>query len=451
MTEIELLGTFFKTVGHFYPKFIKWLGKISDPRNPNLIIYRLELLLLLGIFLFLFKIESRRNIHFKLATEEFKENLLKWLKLEGVSQEEISRVAHGDTVEYAMERVSPYELARLRSEMIQRLIRMRTLEKFRLFNKYYMIALDSTWEFKFRGKHCDSCLRRKVGEDKEGKPIYVYYHAVLEAKLVTDNGFAFSVATEFIENIEIDENENFEKQKQDCEMKAFCRLAPKIKSIFPQLNICLLLDGLYAAKPVFDICENYGWKYIVTFKEGSMPAVYQEFETLKRLAPEDSVCGRGADGNIQEYRWVNQIDYEEHNLNVLECKENREGRKIHFVWLTNFAIGASKNYKEIAKGGRCRWKIENQGFNTQKNGGYELEHPYSLNNTALKNYYFLIQIAHIINQLLEKGSLLKDKLLKVFGSIKNFSAALCQAFTSHIFHFNPDFLNGRIQIRFDST
>ena len=448
MIENELLETFFKTMRHFYPKFVKWLGKIPDPRFAQMITYQLELLVLLGIFLFLFKLGGRRNIHFRLTGPELKGNLTKWLAMEGVEQKEIDRLAHGDTLEYLAKRVDPKCFSIIITGMINRLIRMRALEKFRLFNRDYLIAIDSTWELTFKLPHCEHCLRRKVGTDKSGQPVYIYYHPVLEAKLVTANGLAFSIATEFIENVELNEDDSFEKQKQDCELKAFYRLAPKIKAAFPQLNICLVLDGLYAAKPVFDICEKFHWKYIVTFKEGSMPAVFQEFETLKKLAPEDAAYVEKK-GIIQRYRWVNRIDYEGYGLNVLECKETKEcGSQTRFVWLTNYVIGGLRNYEEIAKGGRCRWKIENQGFNTQKNGGYELEHAYSLNNTALKNYYFLLQIAHILNQLMEKGSLLNKKLLKLFGSIKNFTAALLNAFTSKIFRFDAATLSCRIQIRF---
>lgn len=395
MTERGLLEAFLKTMDHFYPKFTsKWLGKVPDPRNPKMITYKLQVLLLEGIFLFLFKLKSRRNINFKLATEELTKNLLQWLRLEGEEMEDLKRIAHGDTVEYLLEKLTSQNLANLRTSMIRRLVRMRALEKARLFGKYYLIVIDATWVLRFKKEHCEHCLRMKTGIDKDGQPVFVYYHPVLEAKLVTENGLAFSIATEFIENIALNENDSFEKQKQDCELKAFYRLALKLKAAFPQLNICLLLDGLYAGKPVFDICENNSWKYIVTFKEGSMPATYTEFEALKKLAPENATQHK-TEGVTQDFRWVTDLDYEEHKLNVLECEENIEEKKTRFVWLTNFLL--TKNNVEILanKGGRCRWKIENEGFNMQKNGGYELEHPYSLNNTAIKNYYFLLQIAHI--------------------------------------------------------
>jgi DNA-binding IclR family transcriptional regulator len=60
---------------------------------------------------------------------------------------------------------------------------------------------------------------------------------------------------------------------------------------------------------------------------------------------------------------------------------------------------------QTADGGRLRWKIENQGFNTQKNNGYELGHKYSrVSYTALKNYYLILQVAHMINQLTKKSN-----------------------------------------------
>ena len=92
------------------------------------------------------------------------------------------------------------------------------------------------------------------------------------------------------------------------------------------------------------------------------------------------------------------------------------------------------NIQAIAnKGGRLRWKIENKGFNMQKNGGYNLEHPYSEHQVAMKNFYLLLQIAHTINQLMEKGSLLKAAAEKVFGSIRNFSYRLLEDLRNNIF------------------
>jgi hypothetical protein len=53
--------------------------------------------------------------------------------------------------------------------------------------------------------------------------------------------------------------------------------------------------------------------------------------------------------------------------------------------------------------GRSRWKIENDGFNNQKTKGYNLEHANSQNYNAMKNHYFIKQLADILRQLYEQG------------------------------------------------
>jgi hypothetical protein len=246
--------------------------------------------------------------------------------------------------------------------MINRLIRMRALEKYRLLGKYYMIAIDGTGHLMFKERHCPHCLTRK----KDGKILY-YYHNVLEAKLVTATGLALSVETEFILNSD-------GATKQDCELNAFYRLAPRLKKHFPQLSICLLLDSLYAAGPVMDIAKEYGWKYITVFKEGSMSDRYDEFLRLKGLCPENTV--EASDGGIiQKYSWVKGIDHKGNSFDALELLEKTPDKKTRFVSMTNIYVGKN-NIIKIAKGGRLRWKIENEGFNIQKNRGFNLEHPY---------------------------------------------------------------------------
>ena len=264
----------------------------------------------------------------------------------------------------------------------------KCLKAFRLLGKYYMVAVDGTGHLVFKDRHCSYCLTK----EKDGKIIY-YYHNVLEAKIVTETGLALSVETEFIENNPMD-------TKQDCELKAFYRMIKRLKKKFPQLNICLLLDSLYAADPVIELIEEYGWKYITTFKEGSMPDTYAEFNNLKNLCPENTALIK--DENVsQHFSWVNDISYRGSCFDLLELKESKdEGKYTKFVWLTNLKVG-SNNFSKISKGGRLRWKIENEGFNIQKNRGYNLKHPYSSDEVAIKNFYLILQIAYIISQLME--------------------------------------------------
>jgi hypothetical protein len=94
-----------------------------------------------------------------------------------------------------------------------------------------------------------------------------------------------------------------------------------------------------------------------------------------------------------------------------------------------------KTVERIAQqGGRDRWKVENEGFNRQKNSGLNLEHVYSTDPEKWKAYYLLLQIAFILVQLLERGSLLRrlaDELgrpvWKLFGSLKNVARRLLES------------------------
>jgi len=387
---------FFKTVTHFFPKLTRWLNQVDDPRNKNKITYDPGHLLWLGIFLFLLRLGSKRRIKFRLSTEQFMENLNRLCS--GFSQ----NVAHHDTVEYLLERLDPREMYEVRHKMAYRIIRMKALDRYRLLGKYFMIAIDGTGHMVFKKRHCPHCLVR----EKEGKVLY-YYHNVLEAKIVTSTGLALSVETEFILNSD-------GATKQDCELNAFYRMAKRLKRRFPQLKICLLLDSLYAAGPVMDIAKEYGWKYITVFKEGSMPDRYDEFKRLEKLSPENTL--EDSPGGVsQKYSWVKGIFHRGNYFDVIKLIEKAPDKKTRFVFMTNLDV-RKDNIVKIAKGGRLRWKIENEGFNVQKNRGFNLKHPYSQNETAMKNLYLLLQIAYIISQLMEKGSLLADKIQKSFGS-----------------------------------
>ena len=103
--------------------------------------------------------------------------------------------------------------------------------------------------------------------------------------------------------------------------------------------------------------------------------------------------------------WVGEMDYHGHLLSWIQCietKTNLETGELemgHFSHVSNLDL---KNHKPelISKAGRLRWKIENEGFNAQKNHGYGLGHKFSRSSfAALKNYYQCLQIAHMINQL----------------------------------------------------
>jgi hypothetical protein len=396
---------FSKTLVHFFPKFDEWLDKTEDRREPGKIIYPKQYMMWIGILLFMCKLSFLRQIKYLFNTPEFIENL------NNISKTNVETVVYHGTVNYFFSKNSEKNAEKLRKKMIQGLIRNKVLEKYRLFG-YYLVVLDGSGHLSFgEKKHCEDCLSKTF---EDGKTIY--YHNIVEAKLITEFGLAFSIGNEFVNN------EGKETDVQDCELAAAYRLLEKLKSNYPQLRICLLMDSLYANQNIFAIAEKNGWKYIINFKEGSIPTVAEEFQALLKLEPENKKIIKNE--NIsQELSWMHDIDHEGHKVNYIRCVEKNGSEIKTYEWLTNFRIDRDNVEILANKGGRQRWKIENQGFNMQKNGGYNLEHAFSTNPRAIKSFYILMQIAHIINQLVECGSLLVN-IQKTFGSIKNIAVRL---------------------------
>lgn len=360
---------------------------------------------------------------------------------------------HGDTLDKLFRRLDPDQFQEVVCGLAETIIRSKALYSYRLLDRYFVVAVDGTGHLCFNERHCPHCLTRT----HHGKT--TYYHHVLEAKLVTQNGLAISMMTEFIENAQEGED------KQDCELKAFYRLAHKLKQRFPRLPICLSLDGLFAGGPTIELCEKYGWKFMIVLKDDDLASVNSEFEALSRLQSENRLRLRtGKDGEIdQRYRWVDELSYldskkKDHLLSVIECRETKPGKKgkeltTKFKWITNFKLKDTNVIAIAEKGGRIRWKIENQGFNTQKNGGYGLEHAYSNNPRSAKIFYFLLQIAHLVAQLMEKGSLLKKLFPEGAPSLKDLALLLLEAWRNANLK-RHDIINlekRKIQIRLDTS
>ena len=394
---------------------------------------------------FVFRLGSRREVNYKLrGNGASATKFAAWFGVEGVP--------HGDTLNYAFRRVQVDEVQEVASRLVEGLIRKKVLYRYRLLGVCNRVAIDGTGVLSFPQRHCPYCLTRRLSNGE-----ILYYHPLLEAKLVTANGFVFSLMTEFIENADL------QGGKQDCELKAFYRLAKRLKARFPRLPICLLLDGLYAGGPTFQLCQDYDWQYLIVLQDEDLSQVHRSFEAVMPHLPNNhkQVC-LGKAGQIrQSYRWACGIGYRDtndrlHHLSLLECQEQadpQQEKPTKYLWLTNFTP-TSRNVDTLAnQGGRLRWKIENEGFNVQKNGGFHLEHPYSQNENARKVYYLLLQIAHLIVQLMEKGSLLRQAFPQGWGSSKNLAFRLLEAWRN--LRLSPDewvsLYGGRYQIRFDSS
>jgi hypothetical protein len=443
LDQLAIIDASLGIIYHFFGGPAELFRPVRDPRRPELITYPLEVLGFAGVLMFLCRLGARRQIALM-----FRGNGPSAAKFQALFS--VESCPHGDTLNVTFSRLDPDQMQESVTDMTRALIRKKVLYHYRLLERYFVIAVDGTGRLTFPERHCPTCLTAK----HHGKTIY--YHPVLEAKLVLANGFAFSVMTEFIEN------PGEQPTKQDCELKAFYRLAKRLKKAFPRLPICLSLDSLFAGGPVMSMCEDYGWKFMIVHKEKDIPYIHQEFEALLPLAPENHLGFRtGPQREIkQAYRWINDICYvdsekNEHTVGVLECLEEKPDsdgqlKTTRFKWITNFKLKSNKVIASANQGGRIRWKIENEGFNVQKNGGYDLEHAYTTDLVAGKVFYFLLQVGHLIAQLVEKGSLFRKAFPDGVGSAKNIAFRLLEAWRNLRVSANriQQLLDARRRIRF---
>ena len=403
---------------------------MSDFRVPDLITFKPRQLTTEGLLVFMGLSGSRRQFRQDMLADEFRPNL------ERLLGEPVERLALPDTVNYFLAGLPDHELASIAVDMTAHLLRQRSLEDYRFQGRYYMVVVDGSEMFGFHHPHCPGCLVRQHSNGTTD-----YFHSVLEAKLVTHKGLAFTMGCEFIEN------PPGGYDKQTCERNHFPALAEKIRKCFPRLPLCVLIDSLYACEPILDILLKYTWSFFISFKEGSIPTLYRE--AMRRIANPQAPVVREVDteGRILTFRWACNLAYRTHTVHAIVCDmlDPKSGEKTRFMYLTDFRPDRFNIKELINLGGRQRFKIENLGFNVQKNCGYGLEHCYGGKNFAWKNYYHLIQIAHALHQVMMhtdlQGKLLQQagqqapvgtSAIGVFGSLRNFARRLIESFATRI-------------------
>jgi hypothetical protein len=332
-----------------------------------------------------------------------------------------------DAVNELFEKMKTEEIVSLRCHLISALIEKRVFHKKRFFGKSFYVAIDGTGVYNWGDDPPEdirkNALKKEYGKDKnkdkdkdkdkntenhevtESKPVKVKYSSqVFEAILIFDNGMSIPLMSEWIAN------DGEEYVKQDCELKAFKRLAVRLKEHFPRLSICFLADGLYSNVSMMDICRDYQWKFITVFKDGNLTSVWEEVDSLLLLKDGCQSTGQLLYENgcwmTRNYRWIKDIEYQKYSIHWIECVQETvhqaTGKKENnrFVFLTNMDVNAD-NIAVILTSGRARWFIEDH-FNTQKNRGGALHHKFNRKNfNAIKIWHSVRQLAMAIKELVK--------------------------------------------------
>ena len=301
-----------------------------------------------------------------------------------------------------LQKLHPDELHAVIRKMIGALDRKKFLSKLKTNDGYLLLAIDGVQTISTK-REIEHSTRR---DHKDGATTYHQYF--LEAKIISEKGLVLSIDTEFVEN----PVEAFDKQ--DCERKAAARLLERVAKEHPHLKFRLLGDGLYCNSVFIDVCERHGWKYSFTFKgETQYPKLLGEFRSElnwnQRFNKDRRLLRKNAHAELYvELRWCNGVQYgfgggEERALSYLEGRVIRIKNGVETV-VTTLTYLISDRVEErtafkLFSICRRRWKIENEGFNFQKNNSLHIGRNFSSIGHAGQNFYLLAQIAHTIMQL----------------------------------------------------
>lgn len=394
----------------FYPELFKRFTEVKDPRHQSYIEYSIKTMLGTLYYKCIGGISSMQEMTRKFNDESVVKNLYAF-----VGDKKQDYLPHGVTINELLEKLNPEELENIQKDIVYSMIRRKTFDDARVLKRWQVIVDATELDEGYKKKN-DGYLSRCYNKGEEAE-FTKYHRSILEAKIYLGNNLVCSIASEPIENSDEYVNRSEETIKQDCESKAFVRLAAKIKKKFPRLPIVITADGLYVTQRVLEICKDYHWDYIIRYKEGCASSIAKEYRALPEVEKS------GTDMEFQ-----NDIMFQDFDVNLIYYKDKRkvdgEEKTTGFAWITSIRI-TKNNAKKIVRAGRNRWKIENQGFNRQKHWQGNIEHAYSWNERAQKNHYLMEQIADFMKQLYEYFFLEKNEIKKLQ---KNISSELLASF-----------------------
>lgn len=412
----DLVRELYSIIIKYLPKLFDMFNELTDIRNQSYVTYEMKTICVTRLFALLCGLTTMCDISNKLNSEYSIKNIAK------ICGQQIDELPYWETIQDVFININTDELRNIQKYIVKTLIRSKMFDKFK-HEGYFQLVIDGTGLSSHDYNLNNNCIIKSY---KDGKKAYCKY--VLECKLIVGN-IVISLDSEFIEN----DISLTNKEKQDCEIKAFIRMAKRIKKNYPKQKFIITGDALYAAKPIIDICCKNKWKYIFNLND-RLRSVFKDFNDYIEYFNDTTKDNYYLDKNYK---------YKNHIFNIIKYIDKKKNKETNFHYITNLDVN-DFNIENIVKLGRNRWKIENNGFYTQKHRTFNIKHLNSRNDTALKNHYFFIQFAHTIRQLLEQGNILV-KTLKL--KIKEVSAFLISALTSKPTNLNN--LETKFQLRFD--
>jgi hypothetical protein len=279
----------------------------------------------------------------------------------------------------------------------------------------------------------------------EGTDEESYYHQLLGAALVQPGiKEVIPLAPEPIVRAD-------GQTKNDCELNAAKRLLAHTRREHPHLPLIAVADTLYANGPFIEDLQKADMGFILSVKPTSHPALFQAAQhaieagyahTLEIVDPDDARI-------THRFRWIHHLPLNSSHphlrVHFLEYEQiGPENNKQHFTWITDQLLHPDSVYT-IMKGGRARWHIENETFNTLKNQGYHLEHNFGHGKQYLSSVFaMLTMLAFLVDQLQKRCCPLFQQALEKHHSMRGLWDKMRAFFLSFTIESWTDFFHALI-------
>ena len=320
-------------------------------------------------------------------------------KVEGRNLQSIYQIGDipGDTgMRAGLDPVKPKPLRALFAKLFAILVEAGVVKEYYYWRDHVLVSVDGVEHFSSTKVHCPHCTTRTRRDGTTS-----YHHAGLAAVLIHPaHEEVFPLDFEPILNQDGD-------KKNDCERNAAKRLIETMHEQYPNLKPILIEDALYANAPHIRQITGYGWHYILNVKPDSHASLERQFAGRRATGQVKELRKTEANGLEHYFAWTSGLDLCDSAPDVrvnylLYEQRDKRGQVTRWTWITNQPLNA-RTVESVMRGGRGRWKIENETFNTLKNQGYHFEHNYGHGTNNLATVLALLMfLAFTVDQMLQR-------------------------------------------------
>ncbi len=280
----------------------------------------------------------------------------------------IERIPCDTAMREILDPVKPKYLRPLFKAIFRALQRGKALEEMVFVEGYYLLALDGTGYFSSQQIHCASCLER---HHRNGTVTYA--HQMLGAALIHPD------------------------------RREVIPLMPERRD-HPHLQLIVTEDSLSSNAPHIQVLQEHHVHYILGVKEGDHAYLFAQVAAAEHAGRVTYYDRDDPETGLRHrFRFISDMPLNESHtdlrVNFLECWEWEQDKVQHFSWVTDLRVNKGTVY-QIMRGGRARWRIENETFNTLKNQGYHFEHNYGHGYQHLSVVFaVLMMLAFLVDQV----------------------------------------------------